>query len=99
MAKRIIQPGQQLERDFALWMERKLGYSHTELNKRVSPGSTAYEIDVYATRRNPRSVRTARVGAAVYVGLFVALLIGGTRSSRPSCRRWRSSPLSSQPTP
>lgn len=76
MAKTKIQPGQQLERDFASWMERKLDYSHTELNKRVSPGGTAYEIDVYATRRDRRSVRLANIGAAVYLGLLAAGLAG-----------------------
>lgn len=76
MAKTKIQPGQQLERDFASWMESRLDYTRTELNKRISPGSTAYEIDVYGTRRDPRSERAARIGALVYLGLVIAAAAG-----------------------
>ena len=63
-----LPPGKQLERDFALWMRGKLKYGSTETGKHITPnsGGSTYEFDVYAVRRDPRSIRAARIGAFIY---------------------------------
>lgn len=66
--KSSLPPGKQLEHDFAVWMRAKLKYNTTETGKHLTPnsGGATYEFDVYATRRDPRSIRFARIGAAIY---------------------------------
>ena len=69
--------GDQLEDDFAEWMVRKLGYSRTQVRKHIpSSGGRPYEVDVYATRYDSRSARTARVGAAASLFVLAALVLG-----------------------
>ena len=63
-----LPPGKQLEEDFAVWMRAKLKYRATETGKHITPnsGGATYEFDVYAIRRDPRSIRLARIGALIY---------------------------------
>lgn len=66
--------GKELERSFAMWLEEDADYDSVELNKNVSPGSggASYEVDVYGTRKDPRSVKIAKFGAGIYFLVVIA---------------------------
>ena len=50
-------------------MRAKLKYNTTKTGVHITPnsGGATYEFDVYATRKDPRSIRVALVGAGLYV--------------------------------
>ncbi|WP_103020912.1 restriction endonuclease [Salinibacter altiplanensis] len=75
-----LQPGEKLEKDFGDWLESDQDYDSIDLNKNVSSGfdGSSYEVDVYATRKDPRSVKLAKFGGLIYAVAGAAYGLGLT---------------------
>ena len=78
-APKKLEDGKKLEADVARWMVKTLGYDSAVERKMISyKGSTAYEVDVYATRHDRRSKLLAVFGTAVYAVVLLSLVLGWT---------------------
>lgn len=74
----LLPSGMDYETDFAEWLQTERGYDKVKLRKRELPKSSVwnYEVDVVATRNDPRSERLWRVGLVVYILVCATYFLG-----------------------